>query len=376
MRAFLLIGANDLRVFLRAKASFIWLFVVPLVFTAFMGFAMRGPGEPGNLRPTVRVDNRDTNYLGAIFVKELGSQGMKVRGPDSTEEAPQAITIPADFTDRVLAGEQAKVVFSRKDNNASGEGAMVELRLVRALIGINSHLLIAGAAGDGKLSEAAVREAQRGAPFVRLDARFAGRKPAPSGFSFSLPGNMVMYVMMNLLLFGGIAVSRERQHGIVRRLACNPLTRAQVVAGKILGLVLLGGVQVTVFLLAGRFLFGVSLGANLPAILLTLLVYAWVAASLGVLVGSVIQAEDKVIGLCIMASLLMAALGGCWWPLEVGPPILKTIAHCLPTGWALDALHQLISFGGGLADAGKPLAMLAAFGVTANVLAARLFRWG
>jgi ABC-2 type transport system permease protein len=376
MRAVLLIGINDLRVFLRAKASFIWLFVVPLVFIGFMGFAMRGPGKPGNLRPTVQVDNRDTNYLAAVFVKELAGKGLIVLDPASTEQAQQRIIIPDDFTARVLAGEQAKVQFSRKENSVSAEGAMVELRLVRALIGINSHLMLAGAAGDGKLSESAVREAQRSAPLVRVDARFAGRKPAPSGFSFSLPGNMVMYVMMNLLIFGGVAVTRERQYGIVRRLACNPLSRAQVVAGKIFGLILLGGVQVAVFLLAGRFFFGVNLGANLPAILLTLVVYAWVAASLGVLVGSVIQAEDKVIGLCIMASLLMAALGGCWWPLEIGPPILKTIAHCLPTGWALDALHQLISFGGGLADAGKPLAVLAAFGATANLLAARFFRWG
>jgi ABC-type multidrug transport system permease subunit len=376
MRTVLLIGINDLRVFLRAKASFIWLFVVPLVFIGFMGFAMRGPGQPGNLRPTVQVDNRDTNYLAAVFVEELGSQGMRVLGPASTEEAAQKILIPSDFTAHVLAGEQSKVRFSRKGNGISAESAMVELRLVLALIGINSHLLLAGAAGTGKLSESAVREAQRSAPLVRVDARFAGRKPAPSGFSFSLPGNMVMYVMMNLLIFGGVAVTRERQHGIVRRLACNPLTRGQVVGGKILGLILLGGVQVVVFLLAGRFFFGVNLGANLPAVLLTLFVYSWVAASLGVLVGSVIQAEDKVIGLCVMASLLMACLGGCWWPLEIGPPILKTIAHCLPTGWALDALHQLISFGGGLADAGKPLAVLAAFGATANVLAARLFRWG
>ena len=376
MRTVLLIGLNDLSVFLRVKASFIWLFVVPLVFIGFMGFAMRGPGQPGNLRPTVRVENRDTNYLAAVFIQELGSQGMSVLGPDSTQDAPQKIIIPADFTARVLAGEQAKVQFTRKDNTVTGEGAMVELRLVRALIGINSHLLLAGAAGNGNLSETAVREAQRPAPLVRLDARFAGRKPAPSGFSFSLPGNIVMYVMMNLLIFGGVAVTRERQQGIVRRLACNPLTRAQVVAGKILGLILLGGVQVAVFLLAGHFVFGVNLGANLPAVLLTLLVYAWVAASLGVLVGSVIQAEDKVIGLCVLASLLMASLGGCWWPLEVGPPMLKTIAHCLPTGWALDALHLLISFGGGLPDAAKPLAVLAAFGATANVLAAWLFRWG
>jgi ABC-type multidrug transport system permease subunit len=137
----------------------------------------------------------------------------------------------------------------------------------------------------------------------------------------------------------------------------------------------LGGVQTAVFLLAGRFLFGIHFGTNLGAILLTLLVYAWVAASLGVLMGSLIQTEDKVVGLCIMIAMLLGALGGCWWPTEIGPPILHTIANCLPSGWALAALHQLISFGGGFAEIVRPLATLAIFGLAANAIAAWSFRW-
>lgn len=375
MKAILLIAWNDLRLFLRSKLSYIWLFVVPLVFVGFMGFAVRGPGEPGNIWPTVRVLNEDTNYLSQVLLEELGTQGLRVLGPDAAEEAPRRIRIPANFTDRVLAGEQGRVELATTETTMSGPGALVELRLLRALIGVNSHLLAAASGGGGQISEAGVREAQRTVPQVRLDARFAGRKPMPSGFSFSLPGNMVMYVMMNLLLFGGTSVAFERQGGIVRRLACCPLTRHQLVAGKILGLVLLGAAQVVVFLAAGRFLFGVHLGANLGGILVTLLVYSWVAASLGVLVGSLILSEDKVLGVSILAALLMAALGGCWWPLEVGPPVLRTVAHCLPTGWALDALHRLISFGGGLADAAKPVGVLALFGLAANFLAARFFRW-
>ncbi len=90
--------------------------------------------------------------------------------------------------------------------------------------------------------------------------------------------------------------------------------------------------------------------------------------------GSLTAAEDRVIGICVLASLLMAALGGCWWPLEIGPPALKTIALCLPTGWALAALHQLISFGSGFDAVLKPLAVLLGFGAIANLLAARFFR--
>ena len=107
---------------------------------------------------------------------------------------------------------------------------------------------------------------------------------------------------------------------------------------------------------------------------MTLVVFAWVAGSLGVLVGSVMAAEDRVTGICVLASLLMAALGGCWWPLEVGPPMLKTIALCTPNGWALQALHQLISFGSGFGPVVKPLLVLCGFGAVANLMAARFFR--
>jgi ABC-type multidrug transport system permease subunit len=51
------------------------------------------------------------------------------------------------------------------------------------------------------------------------------------------------------------------------------------------------------------------------------------------------------------------------------------MAHCVPAGWAMEALHQLISFGGTLRDAAKPIVVLAAFGAAASCLAAWRFRW-
>jgi ABC-type multidrug transport system permease subunit len=59
---------------------------------------------------------------------------------------------------------------------------------------------------------------------------------------------------------------------------------------------------------------------------------------------------------------------------ETPPPALKTLALCVPTGWALKALHQLISFGSDFSAVLAPLAVLLAFGAAANILAARLFK--
>jgi len=376
MKLILDIGHTDLRLFLKHKSAYVWLFVVPLVFVYFMGFANRGAGKPYNRTPPVLVENLDTNFLSRIFLEELSSQNMWLLDPTNRETAARVIRIPADFTGRVLQQEQSKVQFLRRDAADEADAALIEVRLVRALIAMNGHLLEAATATNspGALTEAKLRAVMARPDPVSLKAKFAGRKPVPSGFNFSLPGNLVMYLMMNLLIFGGATIAAERRNGVIRRLMVHPVTRLELVMGKIYGLMLLGVVQIVFFLAVGKFLFHVNLGANLPGVTLTLLVFAWVAGSLGVLVGSLVSAHDRVSGICILASLLMAALGGCWWPLEIGPPMLKTIALCLPTGWALQALHQLISFGSGFGAVLLPLAVLAAFGAAANFLAARFFR--
>ena len=370
------IGHNDLRLFMKSKAAYIWLFAVPLAFVYFMGFANRGPGDPYNRRPPVLVENNDPDFLGRVFLDELDTQGMWLLNPTNRESAARTIRIPTNFTTKVPNREQSRVGFFKRDGSAEADAAIIEVRLVRALIAMNSHLLEAATQTNAPaaLSEEQLRAVMKKPNPVSLDAKFAGRKPVPSGFNFSLPGNLVMYLMMNLMIFGGASVAAERRNGVIRRLLVHPVTKLELVMGKIYGLLLLGAVQIIFFLVVGKFAMGVNLGANLPAVALTLFILGWVGSSMGVLVGSLFAAEDRVTGVCVLAGLLMGALGGCWWPLEIAPPALQNIALTLPTGWALRALHQLISFGSGFGAVLLPLGVLLAFGAAANLLAARFFR--
>ncbi len=376
MKRLLDIGHTDLRLFLKHKSAYVWLFAVPLAFVYFMSFVAQGPGKPYNRTPPVLIENADTNFLGKILVDELRSQDMWVLDPTNRETAARIIRIPAHLTENALQLKPTKVQFLKGEESGEADAALIEVRLVRSLIAMNGHLLEVAKPTNGvaNFTEAQLREAMARTNPVSLDAKFAGRKPLPTGFNFSLPGNLVMYLMMNLLIFGGATISAERRNGVIKRLMVFPVTRLELVMGKIYGLMLLGVVQILFFLAVGKFLFHVNLGANLPAVALTLVIFSWVAGSLGVLVGSLTAAEDRVVGICVLSSLLMAALGGCWWPLEIGPPVMKTIALCTPSGWALQALHQLISFGSGFGAVLMPLAVLAVFGAAANLLAARFFR--
>jgi len=375
MKRILDIGHNDLRLFFKSKTAYIFLFLMPTVFIYFLGFAARGPGDPGNRRPPVVIDNRDTNFLSGAFLSELTAEGMTVVDATNTGAA-RALRIPSDFTERVLRGEKTRVELEKKQGAGEADGALVDLRMVRALVAVNSHLLEAATKNGrlDKLSEAQLRAIREAPNPVKLKAHFAGRKPVPSGFNFSLPGNLVTYLMMNVVVFGGAAMAAGRRSGTIKRLCLSPATRLEIVIGKVYGNTLLGTVQIVYFLLLGKFVFHVNLGANLPGVLLILLTLAWAAGGLAVLVGSITSAEDRVIAICVLATLLMGALGGCWWPLEIAPPFFQRLALCLPTGWALAGLNQLISFGSGFEAALAPVAALLAFGIVTNILAIRFFR--
>ena|SRR5437870_104387 len=107
----------------------------------------------------------------------------------------------------------------------------------------------------------------------------------------------------------------------------------------------LGFIQIVFAMITGTILFKVHWGDHLWAILLLLAAYASLAALLGLLLGNFSRSDGQVIGFGVIASNVMAALGGCWWPIEITPSWAQHLALLFPTGWAMDGLHKLMSFG-------------------------------
>jgi ABC-2 type transport system permease protein len=294
--------------------------------------------------------------------------------PTNADQAARGIRIPTNFTASVLAKKPVKVEFFQlKSANADQGAILTEVRVVRTLIAMNSHLI--ELAGTQKpLDEPTFRAVLQKSDPVSLVASFGSRKPIPAGYNQSIPGVLVMFVLMNLLIFGGTAISSERREGVLRRFMVHPIAKSELVFGKIAALLGLGLVQITYMLIVSALFMKFNLGAQFPQVLAVLIVYGWAAGSLGVLIGSVISRDDKIVAICVLASMVCAALGGCWWPLEIVPEKVRLLGHLTPAAWAMDALHQLISFGGSWPQIAKHLSVLATFAAAANALAIRFFR--
>ena len=184
--------------------------------------------------------------------------------------------------------------------------------------------------------------------------------------------------LLVLLTNGAALLTIERRRGLLARLAAAPLSRVDVVLAKLLGKLALGALQIGFALVVGAVLFDVRWATGVGGALAALgLLGSWAlfAAASGILVGNLARTEGEAVGIGVVVANLLAALGGCWWPIDVTPAWMQEVAGFLPTGWAMRGLHELASFGKPASAVLGEAALLLAGALAVTVAAVRTFRY-
>jgi ABC-type Na+ efflux pump permease subunit len=382
MRSAWFIALKDTQYMLREKETILWTFVMPIIFFYFIGTVTGGfaPGA-GDEKDRVTLEvSGEGGFLVDELERRLEEEDFEVlRNPESPERFARRLRLPepaeghATFTESVLAGEKAVLRFTR-----SGEGLNTqfdEVRLNKAVYSVLADL-VASTELDRPASAEGFRELAEMPRNLSIKVQSAGERVVPpTGYSQTIPGTMVMFTMMILLTSGSILLVIERKQGLLRRLASTPIPRSSVVLGKWLGKLSLGLVQIAFAMVAGTLIFGMDWGPNLWAVCAILIGWATFNASLGILLANLARTEGQATGIAVIATMALAALGGCWWPIEVTPPWMQDLAIFLPTGWTMDAMHQLINFGNDpVVTVPHMLAQIAST-LLIGVLAVRSFRY-
>jgi ABC-type multidrug transport system permease subunit len=382
MRGAAALARHDLRLTLSDRSALMWAFVFPLLFALFLGLVMRGGGSPADLEARLTVVDHDGGWLARALVERLAGAQVDVveltpAERETAEGLVRTLVIPAGFTDSVVAGETVTLRLELEAGTNLQAALLAQTRLFAGVSRMIAQLVAVEEVGGAPDPEAIARLAAE-EDLVQVEASFAGEATVvPSGFQQSVPGNLVMFVLLVALTYGAASLAAERQGGQLRRLASAPVSRAEIVAGKLGGRLAVAVVQVTVLVLfawVGGQVIGFGLGDRPWAVWLVLVVYGCAVAPLGILVGALLRDPDRAANVGVIVTLVMAALGGCWWPLEVVSPTLQRVALLFPTGWTMGALHQLIAFGRGLEAVALPLAVLLGFGLLFTVFSARLLR--
>jgi len=381
MKNILFIAWQDVRNQMRQGSTLLWVFVMPAIFFFFIGTVTSGfsSGLGGGQATPLTVVAESPGMLKdqidlRLAANQFETEWVESLDPTVDGEAPtRTLSFDARMSDKVLAGEQVQASYETSANALTRE--FEEIRIKRALYTVLADIVIADATTGPLSAEALI--ALNNAPRVwQLDVSPAGeRLDIPSGFQQAVPGILVMFTLLVLLTSSGTILVQERTQGLLRRLASTPISKAEVIAGKWDGRMVLATIQILVALIVGTFLFNMDWGPNLGMVILVLVVWGGFCASAGLWLGTVANTQAQAGGLGVLAANALAALGGCWWPIEVTPEWMQFVQKLIPTGWTMDALHKLISFQAGAASVIPNIAMLLIAAAVFGGLAVRRFRY-
>lgn len=183
-----------------------------------------------------------------------------------------------------------------------------------------------------------------------------------NAFDQYVPGFGVTFLLIGMMLGISLTLFDERDWGTLERVRAGGASLAGILVGKVLARACVGVVQMLVLFGVGWAVFDVTLGRTPAALLLPMVSMAFAGAALGLVIPSLAPAHDSVMPLGTMTSLALAAIGGCWWPLDFEPAWMRSIAHWLPTTWTMQAYNDLMIRGAPASAALVPFMVTTAIG--------------
>lgn len=341
------------------------------------------PNNNGATNDNGAIDNDGANGDDGEDRCELAGETLTLeRGQERVREgvSEALIVIPSGYGEAVASLAPVQIDFYSTSAPTSPD--LIRQTLDALLLRENTSALTAGvadavlarlgeAAGVGEVIEP-LRDSFVRAVYTNTGRLIAQRPPAVEyeavggtprdeslqGFNQSVPGVGSMYVMFTVL-GGMVLIQRERQRWTLQRLAVLPLTRGQILGGKILTYFLLGMFQYFVVFAVGLVV-GLDFGPSPLLLLPTMAAFVLCCTALTFAIAPSLHSEGQANVVTQLLSLTFAALGGAWWPLEIVPEFMQRIGHLTPVAWVMDAFHDLLFYGGGMAEIAPELGVLLA----------------
>lgn len=193
-------------------------------------------------------------------------------------------------------------------------------------------------------------------------------------FDQNVPGFAVTFLMLGMLLGISLGLLDEREWGTLDRMRALPVGPSHFMLAKLLARFLVGVVQMIILLTVGWLAFDVSLGPQPPALLLPTCGIAFAGTAFGLIVAAIARSRESVFSVGSVVMVTMAAVGGCWWPIDLEPRWMRSVALAFPTTWAMDAFNDLMIRRRTIEAAAIPTAVMFAYGVLYLFVGLAIFR--
>ena len=387
---------KDIIVRFNSPVEWLFFFILPVVFILVLS---GGTGGSVDSRFQLEVVDQAQTDLSASLIDELADSTsvkpvltkLKDAVSDFDSRLVSAILIiPEGFTTDALKDGDAEIEFRQQPNDPD---ALIAYQAVQAAVERISSLVEIANASTLKAEKISAFESDD-AKQVYFDAAFDSAQSlleeAPQRITAvegetadsdnydpranSTAGQMITWVFVPLIGLSAI-FANERERGTLRRLLVTPASKALYIGSTIIGQVLIAAVQMLLLILFGALVLHVDWGDSLLALGLIILSSSLAAAALGTMLGTFVKTSGQANGLSLMLGMAMALMGGCWYPLELFPEVIRDIVKVLPTTWAMQGFLDIALRGQGVAGVLPEVLVLLGFALIFFVVGIWRFRY-
>jgi ABC-2 type transport system permease protein len=186
-------------------------------------------------------------------------------------------------------------------------------------------------------------------PTPPIDLR-VHRRYNPEGLtSYNVvPGLLGVILTMTMVLMTGLAMTRERERGTFENLLATPATPVEVMTGKIVPYILIGLIQVTLILLAARWIFDVPMQGSLFLLYGVVLLFICANLTLGITFSSIARNQLQAMQMTFFFFLPSILLSGFMFPFRGMPDWAQVVGNLLPLTHFLLLVRGIMLKGNGV----------------------------
>ena len=268
------------------------------------------------------------------------------------------LVIPDDFSRHLARGERAELQLVV--DGADSTTAMQTINKADA-VASSAIIVVPGA------SSAAV---------ARLVAdTWTLYNPAGRSALLVVPGLIALIIAMLCVLLTALTVAREWERGSMEQLFTTPIRRGELILGKLLPYIVLGGLAVLLVLAVGAWVFEVPIKGSLLALAVAafLFIVGMLAQGLFVSVATKNQTVATLVG-TLTSMLPIQLLSGFIFPVANMPAPLQWLAQVMPATHFIAALRGILLRGNGFAEQLTHMLALSAFALFMVLVTAAKFR--
>jgi ABC-2 type transport system permease protein len=352
----------------RDRITFAMMLGVPLMQLVLFGFAINN--DPKGL-PAALVTTSQDHYTRAM-ISAMENTGY-YRFDHVVESAQQAdrliqsgavsfvVTVPSDFARRVQRGDHPQILIEADATDPSvASGAISTLGTVAAQALLREQ------------SAEAVAAEQSTAALEVIVHRLYN----PEGITQYniVPGLLGVILQLTMVMMTSMALTRETERGTMENLLAMPASPLEIMLGKVLPFLVVGGVQVLVVLTAAKFLFNVPFVGSLTLLLVSILIFVLALVLLGYAFSTLARTQMQAMQLTFFFFLPSLLLSGFMFPYRGMPAWAQTLGEVFPLTHFLRIIRAVMLKGADLQGVAVPLTALMIFVAVFTLLALARFR--